>query len=117
MRPPSAPEDYTQQAERAVGELQGLLERQRDPRLREVRLWVKRINPERGILFVGAALGKALGCSPFCGCAARQLGERVEPFLLERLPWMTRLVVEPEAPSDEGPEQVLLRLSPRGGPR
>lgn len=104
-----------QEAREAVQALQGLLEAQPDPRLKEVRVWLKRINEERGILFLGVALGKALGCSPFCGCAAKQLGEQFEPFLLERLPWLSRVVVEPEAPADEGPGHLLLRLSPRRG--
>jgi len=104
-----------QEARQAVSALQGLLEAQPDPRLREVRVWVKRINPDRGILFLGVALGQALGCSPFCGCAAKQLGEQFEPFLMERLPWLARVVVEPEAPNDAGPGNLLLRLMPRSG--
>jgi hypothetical protein len=99
-----------QDAERVVGELQQVISQQKDERLKPVKIWVNRINNERGMIYLGIALGAELGCSPFCGCAAKQIGDQFEPFLLERLPWLTRIVVEPEAPTEADPGHLLLKL-------
>lgn len=98
------------ETEAVVAQLQDLLSQQKDERLRPIRVWVNRINPERGLLYMGIALGKDLGCSPFCGCAAKQIGDQFEPFLLERLPWLTRVVMEPEAPEVNEPAGLLMKL-------
>ena len=98
------------EGEVAVSQLQELLAAQKDERLNPIKVWVNKINPERGMLYMGIALGKDLGCSPFCGCAAKQIGDQFEPFLLERLPWLTRVVMEPEAPEVNDPANLLMKL-------
>lgn len=95
-------EEKKQQAETAVKELQEILAGQEDERLRPVKLWIDRINYDRGVVYLGLSLGEGLGCSPFCGCAAKQIGDQFEPFFLERLPWLVRVVAEAEAPKEEG---------------
>lgn len=99
-----------QEADTAVKGLQGAISKQQDPRMAEVKVWLNRINPERGMVYVGIALGEALGCSPFCGCAAKQMGDKFEPFLIERVSWANRVIVEPEAPTQEHPGHLLLKL-------
>lgn len=103
-------EQKRQEAETAVGQLQQVLEHQKDERYHDVKLWVNRINEDRGLMYVGIALGEALGCSPFCGCAAKQIGDQFEPFLLERVSWLNRLVMEPQAPVDDDHDLDLLRV-------
>ena len=98
------------EGEQAVGKLQELLKAQKDERLQPVKVWVNRINPDRGMMYMGIALGKELGCSPFCGCAAKQIGDQFEPFLLERLPWLKRVVMEPEAPEENDPGHLIMKL-------
>lgn len=99
-----------QEGETAVQQLQGLLQAQKDPRLQPVKVRLKRINPERGMLYLGITLGEELGCSPFCGCAAKQIGEQFEPFLIERLSWLSRVIVEPEAPAEEDAGHLMLKF-------
>lgn len=99
-----------QEVDRAVQDLQVLLTEQTDPRLQDVKVWVNRINDERGVVYLGLSLGEALGCSPFCGCAAKQIGDQFEPYLMERVPWMVRVVAEAEAPPENAPGNLLLRL-------
>lgn len=99
-----------QESEAAVQALQQILQKQKDPRLQPVKVWVNRINSERGILYVGISLGEELGCSPFCGCAAKQISDQFEPFLLERLPWLTRVIAEPQAPTEKDPGHLFLRF-------
>ncbi|MBI2886250.1 MAG: hypothetical protein HYY02_03470 [Chloroflexi bacterium] len=98
------------ESEQVVQDLQRIIQSQNDPRLQPVKVWVNRVNAERGMLYLGIALGEALGCSPFCGCAAKQIGDQFEPFLIERLPWLTRVIVEPEAPTESDPGHVLLKF-------
>ncbi len=95
-------EEKKQQAETVVQELQDILKKQDDERLQPVTLWIDRINYERGVMYMGLSLGEGLGCSPFCGCAAKQIGDQFEPFLMERLPWLVRVVAEAEAPKEDG---------------
>jgi hypothetical protein len=95
-------EEKKQQAETVVQELQEILKKQDDERLQPVTLWIDRINYERGVMYMGLSLGEGLGCSPFCGCAAKQIGDQFEPFLMERLPWLVRVVAEAEAPKEDG---------------
>lgn len=99
-----------QEAETAVKALQGVISKQKDPRMADVKVWLSRINPDRGMVYVGIALGEALGCSPFCGCAAKQMGDQFEPFVIERVTWANRIIVEPEAPTQEDPGHLLLKL-------
>lgn len=94
----------------AVQDLQEVLKGQKDPRLQEVKVWLNRINPERGMMYVGIALGEGLGCSPFCGCAAKQIGDQFEPFLLNRIPWLSRVVMEPESPMETDSDSFVLKL-------
>lgn len=107
-----APRDEAkwQEAETAVKALQEVIAKQKDDRMAGVKVWLNRINAERGMAYVGIALGEALGCSPFCGCAAKQMGDQFEPFLIERVPWVSRVIVEPEAPTQEDPGHLLLKL-------
>lgn len=103
-------EGKRQESDAATQALQQLLEKQQDQRLQEVKVWVNRVNSERGMLYLGISLGEGLGCSPFCGCAAKQIGDQFEPFLLERLPWLTRVIVEPEAPTEQDPGHLALKF-------
>ena len=103
-------EQKWKEAETAVGQLQRVIAAQKDDRMHDVKVWVNRINEERGMMYVGISLGEGLGCSPFCGCAAKQIGDQFEPFLLERVTWLNRLVMEPEAPVDEDHSNDLLRV-------
>lgn len=103
-------EQKWQESEGVVKALQQVLQGQKDPRLQPVKVWVNRVNAERGMLYLGISLGEELGCSPFCGCAAKQIGDQFEPFLLERLSWLNRLVVEPEAPTEEDPGHLSLKF-------
>lgn len=98
------------EAETAVTALQAVLQQQKDARLQPVKVWLNRINEERGMVYLGIALGEELGCSPFCGCAAKQIGDQFEPFLLERVTWLNRIVVEPQAPTDKDPGHLLMKL-------
>ena len=102
------PEIAKAQAETAVAELQIVLSQQPDPKVSTVKVWVAKVMPERGMLSLGIALGKELGCSPFCGCAANQIASQAEAFLFERLPWLTRVVAE--AAASETPGAGLLQL-------
>lgn len=95
-------EEKKKETEVVLKELQGLLDKQEDDRMKDVKVWLNRINPERGVIYIGMSLGEGLGCSPFCGCAAKQIGEQFEPFLMNRLPWVVRVVTEAEAPTDDG---------------
>lgn len=95
-------EQKWQEAGTAVDQLQKVLENQKDERFHDVKVWVNKVNEDRGMVYVGIALGEALGCSPFCGCAAKQIGDQFEPFLLEQVPWLNRVVMEPQAPMDDG---------------
>ncbi|GEM_PF-2439426 len=99
-----------QESETVTAQLQELLTKQTDPRLQEVKVWVNRVNGERGMLYLGIALGESLGCSPFCGCAAKQIGEQFEPFMLERLSWLSRVIVEPEAPTEQDAGHIALKF-------
>ncbi|MBM2826194.1 MAG: hypothetical protein HW403_258 [Dehalococcoidia bacterium] len=103
-------EEKRTEAEQAVKALQELLSNQQDPRLHDVSVWLERVNGERGVLHMGVALGQGLGCSPFCGCAAKQLGDQFEPFLMERLPWLTRVIAEAEPPKESESEHPLLKM-------
>ena len=96
--------------EAAVADLAVLLAKQPDERMQGLKVWVNRVVPDRGLVYLGMALGASLGCSPFCGCAAKQIGEQCEPFLLERVPWLTRVVVEAQAPEVRSPGKLMLKL-------
>lgn len=98
------------EAEQTVKALQDVISKQKDERMAGVKVWLNRINPDRGMVYVGIALGEALGCSPFCGCAAKQMGDQFEPFVIERIAWASRIIVEPEAPTQEDPGHLLLKL-------
>jgi hypothetical protein len=108
----AAPRDEAkwQEADTAIKALQEVVAKQDDERMAGVKIWLNRINPDRGMAYVGIALGEALGCSPFCGCAAKQMGDQFEPFLIERVTWLNRVIVEPEAPTQEDPGHLLLKL-------
>lgn len=95
-------EERRKETEIVIQELQEVLGKQEDPRLHDVKIWLDRINSERGVIYLGMSLGEGLGCSPFCGCAAKQIGEQFEPFLMNRLPWAVRVVAEAEAPVETG---------------
>jgi hypothetical protein len=103
-------EQKWQEAETAVGQLQSVLDNQKDDRMHDVKVWVNRINEDRGLMYVGISLGEGLGCSPFCGCAAKQIGDQFEPFLLERVSWLNRTVMEPQSPVDDDQSSDLLRV-------
>lgn len=94
----------------AITALSAELAKQEDPKVRGVKIWVNKLESQRGMLWLGIALGESLGCSPFCGCAAKQMGEQMEPFLLERVPWLTRVVVEAQAPEVKPAGKLLLKL-------
>ena len=106
----NATEEKRQGAEEAVRALQEILDGQDDLRLHDVKIWLERVNGERGVIHLGIALGEGLGCSPFCGCAAKQLGDQFEPFLMERLPWLTRVIAEAEPPKESESEHPLLKI-------
>ncbi len=103
-------EEKWREGEAAVQALQELLTKQKDERMQGVKVWLNRINEDRGMAYVGIALSEELGCSPFCGCAAKQIGDQFEPFLIERVPWINRIIVEPQAPTDNDPGHLLLKL-------
>jgi hypothetical protein len=103
-------EQKWQEATTAVAQLQTVLENQKDERFHDVKVWVNKVNESRGMVYVGIALGEGLGCSPFCGCAAKQIGDQFEPFLLERVDWLNRVVMEPEAPMEDDHEHDLLKV-------
>ena len=111
-QPAAEPRDSAkwQESETVTMQLQELLAKQADPRMQEVKVWVNRVNGERGMLYLGIALGESLGCSPFCGCAAKQIGEQFEPFMLEKLSWLNRVIVEPEAPSEQDHGNIALKF-------
>lgn len=49
-------------------------------------VWVKKFDEKTGTLYLGMALGTTAGCSPFCGCAAHQIGEVIGEALKNLFP-------------------------------
>lgn len=77
-----------------------LLRNAKDPRLHTVIVWLHDYNDSLHRATIGLALGSGAGCSPFCGCAARQLvdeiiGPRLGPELKRQFPDIKSL--KPEA--------------------
>ena len=74
---------------------------QKKPDLKEVIVWVSSWNPATKNLRLGLALGKSTGCSPFCGCAAKQLTKILEKYLIEKFPEIENVYGEAALPSEE----------------
>lgn len=60
------------------------------PTLKDVIIWAEAFQASSGTLSLGMALGQGAGCSPFCGCAAKQIAELVGDELRERFPEIKR---------------------------
>lgn len=52
--------------------------------------WVQELKSNDSII-IGLALRQGVGCSPFCGCAADQLGRLLEIKLKQRFPQINRV--------------------------
>lgn len=78
-----------------------LMEKSTTPGLDQVEVSINSINEEKGIVKLKLSLGVGLGCSPFCGCAARQLADAIERLMIEKLSWVTRVVGMASAPGKE----------------
>jgi len=73
----------------------------RNKSLKEVIVWVKNFNEKRGLVHLGMALGNSAGCSPFCGCAARQVAEVIGEELKKEFPDVLQAVGVAEIPPEE----------------
>ncbi|MFN4181688.1 MAG: hypothetical protein ACK4G3_00520 [bacterium] len=71
------------------------------PPIADVIVWVKDFNEESGVLHLGLALGNSTGCSPFCGCAARQIAELIGEELQAKFPEIRRTLGIAELPEPE----------------
>jgi len=60
--------------------------------------WVQRFDERSGTLHLGLALGTASGCSPFCGCAAREIAEVIGDELQRLYPQVRRTIGLAELP-------------------
>ncbi len=69
--------------------------------LKDVIVWVKNFNEGNGTLSLGLALGTSTGCSPFCGCAAKQIADLIGEELTEHFPEIKRTIGTAEIPEDE----------------
>lgn len=66
-----------------------------------VIIWVKKFDKKTGTLYIGMALGTAAGCSPFCGCAAHQIGEVIGEALKKSFPEIKKTVGLAELPPND----------------
>ena len=66
---------------------------QQHDQLKDVIVWVDEYKPQHKVVYLGLALGKGTGCSPFCGCAANQLADQIGNFLLSAFPNEVNAVV------------------------
>ncbi len=71
------------------------------PQVQDVIVWAKDFNEENGTLYLGLALGNSTGCSPFCGCAARQIAELIGEELQMKFPEIRRTLGFAELPEPE----------------
>ena len=65
--------------------------KKKDARLQDVIVWVDSYNEKTKVVRLGLALGQGTGCSPFCGCAARELAEEIEKYTMEKFPDIEKL--------------------------
>jgi hypothetical protein len=70
------------------------------PQLQEVIAWAKGFNKSTGILYLGMALGNSTGCSPFCGCAAREIAEVIGEEIKKDFPEIKSAVGMAEYPPE-----------------
>jgi len=71
----------------------------KNPDLSKVIIWVESYDSKTGIVVLGLALGTGTGCSPFCGCAARQITEYIEGLLKNKFSFVKKVRGEPGVPS------------------
>ena len=71
------------------------------PQISDVVVWIKEFDEETGTLHLGLALSAGVGCSPFCGCAARQIAELIGYELSQKFPEIKRVVGYAEIPPDD----------------
>ncbi len=57
-----------------------------DPQLSKVVVWVEELNPEKKSVKLALALGSSSGCSPFCGCAAQEITDKIGKKIKEKFP-------------------------------
>lgn len=67
-------------------------ELRKNPQLKDVIVWAKNYKSSSKTVYLGLALGKGTGCSPFCGCAANQLAAEIGKFLIKEFPNDVRAV-------------------------
>ncbi|MEK7498580.1 MAG: hypothetical protein AAB611_01825 [Patescibacteria group bacterium] len=48
--------------------------------------WTHKLNEQTKTVIIGLALQQGVGCSPFCGCAANQILQLLEPELRIKFP-------------------------------
>ena len=74
---------------------------QKNETLKDVVVWVKDFNEKTGTVSLGLALGSSTGCSPFCGCAAKQIADLIGEELQGKYPEIKRTIGIAEIPQDE----------------
>ncbi len=74
---------------------------QATPEIRDVIVWVREFHEPTGTLVLGLALGQGTGCSPFCGCAAKQLAELIGAEMRDAFPQIRRTLGVAELPTEE----------------
>ncbi|MEO0255627.1 MAG: hypothetical protein ABIN20_09435 [candidate division WOR-3 bacterium] len=71
------------------------------PGIEDVIVWVKDVDNKKGTIQMGVALGDSTGCSPFCGCAARQITEIIFEELRKKFPQLKKAVGIAELPPED----------------
>ncbi len=71
------------------------------PGIEDVIVWIKYFNEKTGTVHLGFALGSSTGCSPFCGCAAKQLTEIIGLEIQKVFPFVNKIVGTAELPSND----------------
>ena len=62
-------------------------------------IWLKNWDERSKTAVLGLAFGTGVGCSPFCGCLARQITERVEEDIKKKFSGIDRVRGEADLPS------------------
>ena len=53
----------------------------KNPDLSRVVVWLNSYDSDTGAAILGLALGSGTGCSPFCGCAAKEISKYIGNLL------------------------------------
>jgi len=73
----------------------------KDTDLSTVVIWLEEYNSVNNVVTLGLAIGSATGCSPFCGCAAKDITEMIGDRLIKKLPWVRKVHGQAKVPSKQ----------------